>query len=62
MTGRINEPETDWSGRTEVHVIYDVIPERLIMASSETHATWTFLTSVHVIRTSATEAYENGKG
>ena len=60
-SGRINEPETDWSGQTEVHIIYDVIPKRLVMLAGEHHVTWTFLTSVHVLNTSAIEAYKTGK-
>ena len=42
-------------------MIYDVIPENLTMPSSENRITWTFLTSVHVFKTSASEAYTNGK-
>jgi hypothetical protein len=59
--GHIKEPESDTSGHTAVHVIYDVVPEELNLLANEPHVIWTFLTSMHVTEELAKDGYDNGK-
>ncbi|ELT98821.1 hypothetical protein CAPTEDRAFT_226938 [Capitella teleta] len=58
--GSINIPETETSGKTPVHVYYDVLPPKLNLPANIKSKTWTFLISIHPSPIRALSSYKMG--
>lgn len=58
--GTINAPETSDSPNTELHVMYDHVPELLTPSSKTFHTKWVFLTAYGMSKEEVEQSYNEG--
>lgn len=59
--GRNNAPETDDLKPSEVHVVYDHVPDELVPLKGAARVKWVFLSAIASTKEEAMAAYHEGR-
>ena len=59
--GQVRYPETSTANPQVVHVLYDVVPDKLCLSDSSLKIRWFFLTAIGVSKAEVFDAYNQGK-